>query len=96
MQLSEFNALSADRAAELVGVWANVPGWVTAIVEGRPYPDLDALAVAARQAAAGWQADELDAALADHPRIGQRVETSGPRPRHRVGNRHRWPRPTMP
>ena len=45
--LRVFNALEPDAAAEVVAVWAAIPGWVDAVVAGRPYDTVDALAARA-------------------------------------------------
>lgn len=77
MELREFDALDASDAAEIVGVWAAIPSWVDAVVAGRPYGSVEELAAAARASAAAWTRDDLDAALARHPRIGERPAGSG-------------------
>lgn len=77
MELSTFNALDAARTAEVVGVWAAIPAWVDAVVAGRPYASVPALAAAAEKASAGWDADDLTAALSHHPRIGERPRGHG-------------------
>lgn len=73
MKLTEFNAADAADAAAAVRVWADIPGWVDAVVAGRPYASVDALAAYAGALAAQWTPADLDAALAHHPRIGARV-----------------------
>jgi len=70
--LRVFNALEPDAAAEVVAVWAAIPGWVDAVVAGRPYDTVDALAARADTLARAWTPADLDAALAHHPRIGQK------------------------
>jgi 2-oxo-4-hydroxy-4-carboxy-5-ureidoimidazoline decarboxylase len=75
--LDDFHALPADEAAAVVRVWADVPGWVATLVAERPYASLAALAARAEQLAAGWTTDDLDAALAHHPRIGERPTAAG-------------------
>lgn len=77
MHLDDFNASDAASAAAAVAVWAAVPDWVDGIVSGRPYSSVEALAVRAEDLAANWSAADLDAALAHHPRIGQRPEGAG-------------------
>ncbi|MFT4219002.1 MAG: 2-oxo-4-hydroxy-4-carboxy-5-ureidoimidazoline decarboxylase [Microbacterium sp.] len=77
MTLDEFNDADAADAAATVSVWAAVPTWVDAVVGGRPYPSVAELANRAAELAASWEADELDAALAHHPRIGERPAGSG-------------------
>lgn len=72
MLLDEFNAAGADAAASVVSVWAAIPAWVDAVVAARPYASLDALTAHAAALADAWTIADLDAALAHHPRIGQR------------------------
>lgn len=77
MQLEEFNAADADAATAVVRVWADVPGWVDAVVSGRPYADVAALGAYAGALARQWTTADLDAALAHHPRIGGTVTGAG-------------------
>lgn len=77
MQLDEFNALDAAEASLVVSVWAAVPGWVDAIVAARPFASIDALRSYAGDLAAVWSRADLDAALAHHPRIGEKPKGSG-------------------
>ena len=73
MLLHDFNAADAETAASAVAVWAAIPRWVDDVVAGRPYPSVDALA----DRAATWTRDDLDIALAHHPRIGERATGDG-------------------
>jgi len=77
MLLDEFNDSDAAVAASVVGVWAAIPSWIDEIVSSRPYDSVDALAARASAAAAVWTPADLDAALAHHPRIGQRPTGTG-------------------
>ena len=77
MELEEFNAADPDEAASVVRVWADVPGWVDAVVAGRPYASVDALAAYAGALASTWAPADLEAALAHHPRIGARITGAG-------------------
>lgn len=77
MRLDEFNSADAGAAASVVGVWAAIPEWVAAVVSGRPYASVDALTSSAARLADGWTVADLDAALAHHPRIGQRPVGAG-------------------
>ncbi|MFT4136806.1 2-oxo-4-hydroxy-4-carboxy-5-ureidoimidazoline decarboxylase [Microbacterium sp.] len=77
MDLSTFNGLDDGAARETVGVWAAIPAWVEAVVAGRPYPSVAALASAAEKASTAWVADDLASALAHHPRIGQKPAGGG-------------------
>ncbi|MGN7191244.1 2-oxo-4-hydroxy-4-carboxy-5-ureidoimidazoline decarboxylase [Curtobacterium sp. MCBA15_004] len=72
MEITEFDALDDAAARAVVAAWAPVPRWVGAVVAGRPYGAVSALAEAADAAARTWTDDEVAAALADHPRIGER------------------------
>ncbi|MDP2773476.1 MAG: 2-oxo-4-hydroxy-4-carboxy-5-ureidoimidazoline decarboxylase [Nocardioides sp.] len=77
MRLADFNTADADEASALVRAWADIPSWVAAVTAGRPYGDVAALRAAAASYADGWTPDEVTAALADHPRIGERSTGSG-------------------
>lgn len=77
MQLSEFNTADRETAAATVAVWAAVPAWVDAVVAARPYSSVGEVAARADALARGWTDADLDAALAHHPRIGQKPAGSG-------------------
>jgi 2-oxo-4-hydroxy-4-carboxy-5-ureidoimidazoline decarboxylase len=77
VQVSEFNALPAAKAADLLRACVDIEAWVRALVAGRPYPDRPAVIDAARARSAGWSPAEVEAALADHPRIGEAHAGSG-------------------
>lgn len=72
MDLDTFNALTPDAAAEVLRPCADVPTWIAELVDGRPYEDAGCLLTFAEAAAAAWGDTEIDAALAHHPRIGER------------------------
>ncbi|WP_418277472.1 2-oxo-4-hydroxy-4-carboxy-5-ureidoimidazoline decarboxylase [Isoptericola jiangsuensis] len=78
MHIDEFDTLDPATARTVVAVWAAVPRWVDALVAGRPYATTTALADRAADLAASWSRPELDAALAHHPRIGDRPRGTGP------------------
>lgn len=77
VRLDDFNAADPGGASARVRVWADVPSWVEAVVAGRPYPDVAAVRERAAALAARWDGADLDAALAHHPRIGERPSGSG-------------------
>jgi 2-oxo-4-hydroxy-4-carboxy-5-ureidoimidazoline decarboxylase len=52
-----------------------VPRWVDTVRSGRPYAGWAALETTACDAAAALGDDELAAALAGHPRIGERASS---------------------
>ncbi|WP_270887165.1 2-oxo-4-hydroxy-4-carboxy-5-ureidoimidazoline decarboxylase [Pedococcus sp. 5OH_020] len=72
MGLPEFNDLDEDTARERLAACLPVPRWVQEVLDGRPYAGWPVLEQHAAAAAAVLSDDELDAALAGHPRIGER------------------------
>lgn len=72
MTLDSFNSAARDDAAALVRPCLDIARWVDAVVDGRPYADVTAVADAALIVAAPFTEAELDGALAHHPRIGER------------------------
>ncbi|MEO6825742.1 MAG: 2-oxo-4-hydroxy-4-carboxy-5-ureidoimidazoline decarboxylase [Microbacteriaceae bacterium] len=82
MLLTQFNhARRADVLAILYPCLA-IERWASEIADARPYSSVDALLAAASTAAAPFTEDELNAALAHHPRIGDRVEGSSTEANH--------------
>ncbi|MFT4286951.1 2-oxo-4-hydroxy-4-carboxy-5-ureidoimidazoline decarboxylase [Nocardioides sp.] len=77
MRLDDFNSLPAPEAAAAVRACADIDSFVETLVEGRPYPDLPELFAAARELATAWTPEEVERALADHPRIGERPAGEG-------------------
>jgi 2-oxo-4-hydroxy-4-carboxy-5-ureidoimidazoline decarboxylase len=73
VDLATFNALPAADAAATVRPCADIGAWVDDVVAGRPYRCRDSLLLRAMRAAADWTAADVDAALAHHPRIGERA-----------------------
>ena len=74
--VSAFNRLSADEARGLLRTCLDVPRWVDELEGGRPYAGWPALREAAEQSAQSLTEAELEAALARHPRIGERAGAS--------------------
>lgn len=71
--VAEFNELPAEEARSVLASCLDVPRWVQEVLDGRPYADLASLTDRAGEAAASLSQAELDAALARHPRIGERA-----------------------
>jgi 2-oxo-4-hydroxy-4-carboxy-5-ureidoimidazoline decarboxylase len=71
--------LQVDEAELRQGLTAclHVARWVDDVVAGTPYASLDALLAVAAEAATPLSPAEVDEALADHPRIGQRATGTG-------------------
>ena len=72
MDLDAFNRAPDAVAAQTVQACADVPAWVDAVVAGRPYPDVARLVARADALARSWSEANVDRALAQHPRIGER------------------------
>ena len=73
IRLHTFNRLERSEAAALLRPCLDVERWVSSVVEGRPYANSDELFAAARSAASPLTGAEVEAALAHHPRIGERA-----------------------
>ena len=70
--LAELNALPDDEAAGVLLGCCAAPGWARRVAAGRPYATVDDLLAAAGAAWADREPGDLDAAMAGHPRIGER------------------------
>ena len=77
MTLDEFDDLSADEAEGLLAPCVAIPSWARGLVAGRPYADVGDLLATAERLAAAWTDEEVEGALADHPRIGERHTGDG-------------------
>lgn len=77
MQLTTFNQASHAEAMDTALVWASIPTWAEAIADARPFVSVDDAARAATAASDSWGEAELEAALAHHPRIGQKPAGTG-------------------
>ncbi|GHD12360.1 2-oxo-4-hydroxy-4-carboxy-5-ureidoimidazoline decarboxylase [Zhihengliuella salsuginis] len=77
MDLSIFNSLPADEARTALRPCLDIDRWIDDLTAGRPYADQAALTAAAEAAANPFTNAEVTAALAHHPRIGERAEGPG-------------------
>ncbi|WP_299168745.1 2-oxo-4-hydroxy-4-carboxy-5-ureidoimidazoline decarboxylase [uncultured Arthrobacter sp.] len=76
MRLETLNSCSpADASAQLTPC-VDIPRWVNAIVDARPFSSEADLISFAEKAAHPWTEAEIDGALAHHPRIGERASGS--------------------
>ncbi|NYG06626.1 2-oxo-4-hydroxy-4-carboxy-5-ureidoimidazoline decarboxylase [Phycicoccus badiiscoriae] len=73
MTIEDFNALPAPEVEERLAACLPVPRWVEAVRDGRPYAAWQDLEATASAAATHLDDEELEAALAAHPRIGERA-----------------------
>ena len=79
-QLARFNALPPGEAeAELLACCA-APSWAAAVAAGRPYATIASVLAASDDAFVRMSAADLSAAVAAHPRIGDRAtsDAAGP------------------
>ena len=77
MEIADFNALPDDEAAAALRACVGIESWVHVLAVGRPYDDPAQLVATARAQAATWTPAEVEGALADHPRIGERPTGAG-------------------
>ena len=77
-----FNEMDADVARDRLLTCLDVPRWADEVLAGRPYTDLTQVEARMRAAASTVSDDELERALARHPRIGERADDA----RHDAGH----------
>lgn len=70
-----FNSLPDNEARALLLACLSVPRWAHDVAAARPYPTSDAVLAAAADAATELSDEELGAALAGHPRIGEQASS---------------------
>jgi 2-oxo-4-hydroxy-4-carboxy-5-ureidoimidazoline decarboxylase len=68
-----FDNLPEDDARALLLRCLSAPDWAEQVLAGRPYRSSEELLEAADQAARDLSEDDVEAALAGHPRIGERA-----------------------
>lgn len=77
MDLRTFNVSSPAAAAAALRPCLDIDRWVQDIVDARPFTSEEELTAFAASAAPDWTTAEIDAALAHHPRIGERAAGNG-------------------
>ncbi|MFF2028879.1 2-oxo-4-hydroxy-4-carboxy-5-ureidoimidazoline decarboxylase [Arthrobacter sp. NPDC058192] len=73
MLLEDFNAAGRAEAAAVLRPCLDIERWIAEILDSRPYGSPGSLRDAAVHAADPFTGDEVAAALAHHPRIGERA-----------------------
>ncbi|MFE4227973.1 2-oxo-4-hydroxy-4-carboxy-5-ureidoimidazoline decarboxylase [Arthrobacter sp. NPDC056886] len=73
MLLEDFNAAGRAEAAESLRPCLDIARWIQEIVDSRPFGSTRSLLEAAGRAAEPFTDAEVEAALAHHPRIGERA-----------------------
>lgn len=76
MGLQAFNVASEPVAHALLRPCLDVDRWVAEVAADRPYHDREALLARAGEAAEPLTPEEVEAALAHHPRIGEMPRTT--------------------
>ena len=69
---ARLNALTDDEAVEVLLGCCSAPGWAQRVAGQRPFGSVDDLLAAADAAWGAREPGELEAAMAGHPRIGER------------------------
>jgi 2-oxo-4-hydroxy-4-carboxy-5-ureidoimidazoline decarboxylase len=73
MLLEDFNAAGRAEAAAALRPCLDIERWIAEIVDSRPFGSRGSLREAAVRAADPFTSEEVEAALAHHPRIGERA-----------------------
>jgi 2-oxo-4-hydroxy-4-carboxy-5-ureidoimidazoline decarboxylase len=74
MKLEQFNAAGRTEAADFLRPCLDIQRWIDELADARPYSSPDARLAAGRGAANPFTPAEIEAALAHHPRIGERAQ----------------------
>ncbi|MBE4718737.1 2-oxo-4-hydroxy-4-carboxy-5-ureidoimidazoline decarboxylase [Pseudarthrobacter sp. AB1] len=74
MHLEQFNAAGRAEAADFLRPCLDIQRWIDELADARPYSSPVALLAAGRGAANPFTPAEIEAALAHHPRIGERAQ----------------------
>ncbi|RJS46585.1 2-oxo-4-hydroxy-4-carboxy-5-ureidoimidazoline decarboxylase [Nocardioides cavernaquae] len=72
MRIEEFDAAPAATAEALLRSCVDIDSWIDSLVAARPFGTAPALLERARELATAWTGVEVTAALAEHPRIGEK------------------------
>ena len=74
MNLPDFNDASTTSARRLLRTCLDAPRWADSVLAGRPYATVGEVEDAMVAASATISDEELEQALARHPRIGERAD----------------------
>lgn len=77
MLLDQFNGAARDDVLAVLRPCIDISRWTTEIADARPFASVEALLQCAQQAANPFTDAEVDAAMAHHPRIGERAQGDG-------------------
>ncbi|WP_380173330.1 2-oxo-4-hydroxy-4-carboxy-5-ureidoimidazoline decarboxylase [Kineococcus sp. DHX-1] len=76
MQLIELEALDAPRCEGVLRTCCDAPAWAARVAAARPFGSVETLLSTAATDLAATSEQDVDAALAAHPRIGERSESA--------------------
>ncbi|MGY4541947.1 2-oxo-4-hydroxy-4-carboxy-5-ureidoimidazoline decarboxylase [Arthrobacter sp. UYNi723] len=74
MHFEQFNTAGRPEATDFLRPCLDIQRWIDELADARPYSSFDALLAAGRSAANPFTPAEIEAALAHHPRIGERAQ----------------------
>lgn len=77
MALDAFNGADRDEAIAMLRPCLDIERWCAELADGRPYGSIDELVARAETAASPFTPAEVEGALAQHPRIGERPAGGG-------------------
>lgn len=72
MQLDQFNQAPEAEIHQFLQQCVHIPAWATVIAQQRPFESIEQLLEFSRQLASHWSWPEIQAALANHPRISEK------------------------
>ncbi|WP_171406747.1 2-oxo-4-hydroxy-4-carboxy-5-ureidoimidazoline decarboxylase [Acinetobacter guerrae] len=72
MRFSEFNHAATHQVTPLLSACVHIPSWIDTLTQQRPYASTQTLLDLASQQSQSWTWDEIETALATHPRIGEK------------------------
>ena len=73
-RIAWFNDADAEDVRGQILALTAAPAWADELVAGRPYPDVEALIRHSEDILLNVDSDQIDAALAGHPRIGEQAQ----------------------
>ncbi|MPW45470.1 2-oxo-4-hydroxy-4-carboxy-5-ureidoimidazoline decarboxylase [Acinetobacter guerrae] len=72
VRFSEFNHAATHQVTPLLSACVHIPSWIDTLTQQRPYASTQTLLDLASQQSQSWTWDEIETALATHPRIGEK------------------------
>ncbi|WP_432563621.1 2-oxo-4-hydroxy-4-carboxy-5-ureidoimidazoline decarboxylase [Kineococcus sp. SYSU DK003] len=76
MDVEELDAVGGRRCEELLRTCCDAPAWAARTTARRPFGTLETLLAVVEEELAATSEDDVDVALAAHPRIGERSDSA--------------------